>query len=1097
MKWFQPLAHPLAPDTARVVENFKRVRAQCLTALFFAVALTASGQTIVYVKKGATGAANGTSWTDAYPELTTALTAAVSISGNKEIWVANGEYKPTSILDRTASFVVTGGMSLYGGFAGNETSKEGRNWRTNRTVLSGDLGKQFDYEDNSYHVLKSDGTASEQEIDGFSIAYGHANGTSVGGDERSSGAGFYCSKPGASVKLSNVIFESNRGIFGAGIAIYLEQDDVGPLFVNCEFKGNNAQALGAAIITATYDGTHSIWSTFINCSFSGNSTPGIASICANLASARFLNCNATMNQGSMIYTSAPLEIENSIFWKNFTGPATNPVYVSPIDSSSPTTYPISIKNSIVQGGYGSTSDNNLDLDPLFVREPSFVGVHPRTSILPVSMTNPKYENQLEFNGPRMLGLWPYVAFHDHNYNKTYLLGSTVQVLDYNNLVDNKPTGTIYSQLAWPRTQRPDRLFHTVSNSIKFAVLENGIVSVNRQTGAMSVYDVTTGESGGFSRLYPNDAVVDNVNNLLYCPVFASPANTFYGILELNLTTQAKRWITTSSSPVSVSGGVALWNDEAYWGGLKIFLDDQANVLYFSTGNGVWWWNRTTSATGLYNTNSGIPVTPGNPQIPSNLTTAVYVDNTENKVYIGTHQGLYVWDRNTNSSRVYNTTNSKLIHNLINTIDKNEERHLIYVACEDGALLIINTQTGEETLVTRDAGSPTYPQYMDVSAASAFYDEVDKKLYVSADHTTGGTWIADYNNLVPDYGDLRLQASSPAIDKGNHAALPSFVSTDISGLPRFTDYPTLSGTNSLDLGAYERSFEETDVPPAPIPDNLGMNYVLSYTAQREGVDASAIDSYATKDVNRTIQYFDGLGRPLQSIAIQGSPTKKDIVTPIVYDEFGRETRKYLPFTKDNGGVYIPHSTIIDADNKNYIGTAANFYAGQLDPTVAVDANPFSETVFEPSPLNRPLKDYGPGAAWKTNDKPITHQYLSNAHSVDPQSSDGEAIIAWKIDAQGVPTPATAVTGYIEAGGFYSSNQLSIKVTKDEEGHAVREYTNKQGQVILKKVQAVSAANPALNNVDSWACTYYIYDDLDNLVFVLQPEGYKQYRLLGQN
>jgi hypothetical protein len=90
----------------------------------------------------------------------------------------------------------------------------------------------------------------------------------------------------------------------------------------------------------------------------------------------------------------------------------------------------------------------------------------------------------------------------------------------------------------------------------------------------------------------------------------------------------------------------------------------------------------------------------------------------------------------------------------------------------------------------------------------------------------------------------------------------------------------------------------------------------------------------------------------------------------------------------------------------------------------------------------------------------------------------------------------VANFIESGGYYSSSQLSIKVTIDEQGHAVREYTNKQGQLILKKVQAETAGTISLNNPAHWAFTYYIYDDLDNLAFVIQPEGYKQYVLIGQ-
>lgn len=45
--------------------------------------------------------------------------------------------------------------------------------------------------------------------------------------------------------------------------------------------------------------------------------------------------------------------------------------------------------------------------------------------------------------------------------------------------------------------------------------------------------------------------------------------------------------------------------------------------------------------------------------------------------------------------------------------------------------------------------------------------------------------------------------------------------------------------------------------------------------------------------QSITYFDGLGRPKQNIAIKSTPGGNDLVTPIVYDGFGRQTLDYLP------------------------------------------------------------------------------------------------------------------------------------------------------------------------------------------------------------
>jgi len=67
----------------------------------------------------------------------------------------------------------------------------------------------------------------------------------------------------------------------------------------------------------------------------------------------------------------------------------------------------------------------------------------------------------------------------------------------------------------------------------------------------------------------------------------------------------------------------------------------------------------------------------------------------------------------------------------------------------------------------------------------------------------GTW----GTSDDDYGDLRLQLTSPAIDAGDNTAGPSGVATDLSGLPRYIDVLSILDTGFgispiVDMGAYE-------------------------------------------------------------------------------------------------------------------------------------------------------------------------------------------------------------------------------------------------------------------------------------------------------
>ena len=87
-------------------------------------------------------------------------------------------YTPTAGTDRSATFQLIDGVSIYGGFAGSEASLGERDWETNETILSGDLlrddGPDFtNNSDNSFHVVTGSGTDGTAILDGFTITAGN------------------------------------------------------------------------------------------------------------------------------------------------------------------------------------------------------------------------------------------------------------------------------------------------------------------------------------------------------------------------------------------------------------------------------------------------------------------------------------------------------------------------------------------------------------------------------------------------------------------------------------------------------------------------------------------------------------------------------------------------------------------------------------------------------------------------------------------------------------------------------------------------------------------------------------------------------------
>jgi hypothetical protein len=131
---------------------------------------------IIYVDADADPGGLGTSWTDAYTDLQDAL-ADAEAGGGDQIWVAAGTYKPTDGDDRTASFHLVNGVAIYGGFAGTETVLGQRDWVSNKTILSGNIGDEETNADNSYHVLRGIDITELTVLDGLTITGGYAQDT--------------------------------------------------------------------------------------------------------------------------------------------------------------------------------------------------------------------------------------------------------------------------------------------------------------------------------------------------------------------------------------------------------------------------------------------------------------------------------------------------------------------------------------------------------------------------------------------------------------------------------------------------------------------------------------------------------------------------------------------------------------------------------------------------------------------------------------------------------------------------------------------------------------------------------------------------------
>ncbi|MBR1882985.1 MAG: right-handed parallel beta-helix repeat-containing protein [Muribaculaceae bacterium] len=184
---------------------------KCLLRLVAALLLIATAHdamaTVFYVKAGAQG--DGSSWENAQGNLQAAIEAA---QAGDQVWVAQGTYRPDSLIQArratSYAFMLKDGVSLYGGFAGNESSIEQREIKptgkpydfVHETILSADdsvpdvwvreiaEGTSFRLtwrvennqvlgtEGNGSHVLyRAEVIANPTEINGFTLTGANAN----------------------------------------------------------------------------------------------------------------------------------------------------------------------------------------------------------------------------------------------------------------------------------------------------------------------------------------------------------------------------------------------------------------------------------------------------------------------------------------------------------------------------------------------------------------------------------------------------------------------------------------------------------------------------------------------------------------------------------------------------------------------------------------------------------------------------------------------------------------------------------------------------------------------------------------------------------
>ena len=197
-------------------------------------------------------------------------------------------------------------------------------------------------------------------------------------------------------------------------------------------------------------------------------------------------------------------------------------------------------------------------------------------------------------------------------------------------------------------------------------------------------------------------------------------------------------------------------------------------------------------------------------------------------------------------------------------------------------------------------------------------------------------------------------------------------------------------------------------------------------------------------NVSLQYADGLGRPFDMVTDAPSESGRFVHSFSSYDSKGRVCRKWLPAVSDNGSKILSEQNIADILHNTY-----------------GDSMAYSDISYDA--LDRSVYESTPGTSWNGKGKRV--EYIGNGDR----------------DIRLFSAPLDKIS--LVDNGFYKPKMLQGEKTTDEDGHSITVYTDKLGRKILER------RNDGNENND----TYFVYNDLGQLRYVLSPEyqnsGYK--------
>ena len=191
------------------------------------------------------------------------------------------------------------------------------------------------------------------------------------------------------------------------------------------------------------------------------------------------------------------------------------------------------------------------------------------------------------------------------------------------------------------------------------------------------------------------------------------------------------------------------------------------------------------------------------------------------------------------------------------------------------------------------------------------------------------------------------------------------------------------------------------------------------------------------------FYDAMYRPTLTYLYNYTPNHQNLVTLNEYDDYARLSKEWLPTAVSGNSLTI----------NSFKNNATQFYSGE--------SRPFVEHVYSTATWNNGItKNELVGTQKAGADMGIHKEGFFS------RGNDSTEVRFFKVTSEGL----------LEANGFYYATALLVTQTTDEDNKTRVVYTNLHDQVVMEKVDN--------------AITYYVYNDLNQLCYVLPPLAVSQ-------